>query len=249
MIIAMVIILALIAIAASFFFMRQHNKQPKPNRRAYARRIRNSAVANEPEEEDALVVDPDDSDSILGLKPEPAKQEALAVETTNEPVNRAPAKEQPTYQQEQAPRPVDLITLYLIAPPQKNYRGYELLQSLLSAGLRFGAMKIFHRYQDKNGKGPVWFSLAQIANPGTFEMSKMGGFNTPGLVLFLQLNGKSDHEQAFEEMILTARELQEELGGDLLDSGRKKLTMDKVNEYRNIVRRFEEAQAVPDLFD
>lgn len=44
-------------------------------------------------------------------------------------------------------------------------------------------MNIFHRYQQLSGNGPVLFSLASATKPGTFELSKIGGYACAGLTL------------------------------------------------------------------
>ena len=45
----------------------------------------------------------------------------------------------------------DLIVVNVIAEPSTPYRGYELLQSLLALGLRYGKWEIFHYHQEPNG--------------------------------------------------------------------------------------------------
>ena len=47
--------------------------------------------------------------------------------------------------------------------------------------MRFGTMDIFHRHARKTALGPVLFSLANLVKPGTFELSSMSDFETPGL--------------------------------------------------------------------
>lgn len=178
-----------------------------------------------------------DSDEILGLKAKPPVKETLPDATKNKPA------------QTERSRPADVIALTLIAPANHPYRGYELLQALLAVGLRFGDMKIFHRHETKNGRGPVWFSLANIEKPGTFDLQKMGATSCKGLMLFMQLAEDYDCAQAFECMLETVRQLAEDLGGEVWDDSRQRLTMDKVTDIRRKIRSYEASQRVRDLFE
>jgi cell division protein ZipA len=143
---------------------------------------------------------------------------------------------------------IEYITLHVIAPREYPYSGYELLQALLGNGLRYGDKNIFHRHETKTGRGQVLFSLASANKPGTFELTKMGNFTCPGLTLFMVLKREVDPMLAFDTMLETARQLTEDLGGEIWDERRQLLNMDKVAEFRAKIRRFEESQRMPDFF-
>src|SRR3990167_6942283 len=66
----------------------------------------------------------------------------------------------------------DYISLHVMAPREYPYNGYELLQALLTNGLRYGDRNIFHRHETKTGRGRVLFSLASVNKPGTFELDR-----------------------------------------------------------------------------
>src|SRR5271156_1565457 len=89
----------------------------------------------------------EDPDVILGLTesppPPPTPESAPAVES-----------------------PVQRVILFLRAPAGRPYGGYELLQSLLSCGLRFGEQNIFHRYEQRMGQAVVLFSVAAATHNG-----------------------------------------------------------------------------------
>ncbi len=131
----------------------------------------------------------------------------------------------------------DLIVMYVMAKPGKKFVGYELLQSLLAAGLRFGDMSIFHRHEQANGQGKILFSLASATEPGIFDMSKMGGFACQGLTMFMQLTQPKQDETSIELMLKTAEQLAEDLDGVILDHTREPLTAEMGNYYRSLVRR------------
>lgn len=104
----------------------------------------------------------EDADVVLGLKEPQSDRNIKAQE-------QAPV----SVQEDNISKP-QYIILYVMAPKDQAYRGYELLQSLLAVGLRYGEMNIFHRHAEKSGRGPILFSLASAAEPGIFELPKNG---------------------------------------------------------------------------
>lgn len=144
--------------------------------------------------------------------------------------------------------PNDLIALMLRSHPDRLYAGYELLQALLSAGLRFGKMNIFHRYEQLNSSGRLLFSLASAAEPGTFEIPKMGGFSCPGLMLFMRVSTQRDLSATFELLIDTAKQLVDDLGGEIWDDQRQPLSDEKIAAWRSKINIYEQSRQTEDMF-
>lgn len=167
---------------------------------------------------------------------------------TDDPLMQ-PKEKPPTEAKKIALAPEELLFIMLAAKPDRPYAGYELLQSLLSAGLRFGAMDLFHRYEDLNGKGKVLFSVASASETGTFEINKMGAYSAKGLMFFMRLSHQKDLLLAFDAMVETARQLVEDLGGEILDDERRVLSNDKIEKMRKRIVEFEQKQLIGDLFD
>lgn len=126
----------------------------------------------------------------------------------------------------------DLIIINLVAEPHQPYRGYELLQALLTSGLRYSKKGLFHRFDDPIGRGNILFNLVSSIEPGTFDLPKMGSFSTTGLTLFMQIPLVKNPAQVFDLMLSTANELAEDLGGQLLDEQRQPLTDEKIAKWR-----------------
>lgn len=194
------------------------------------------------------IVDTSVSRAIPSKKIEPKKPEAKKPELQkSEPPANASVRAAEFFHN-------GIISLMLMANPEKPYAGYELLQGLLSSGLRYGKMNIFHRYQQQSlsqGKvttAKVLFSLASVVKPGTFEMPKMGAFSTPGLFLFLQVGEQADPFTAFELMLETARQLVDDLGGEIWDDQRQLLTEETITQLRRRLADYEQALVTPDLF-
>lgn len=125
-----------------------------------------------------------------------------------------------------------LIIINLFADPDKPYRGYELLQALLSCSLRYGKRGIFHR-QEKVVGGPVLFSVASAVEPGIFDLPKISSFSTPGLTLFTEISKVPNPAEVLSIMLKTAQDLTNHLGGEILDVDRKPLSLEKITAWQN----------------
>lgn len=122
-----------------------------------------------------------------------------------------------------------VMALSIMASPCSTYDGYELLQALLTNGLRFGERNVFHRYAGTSGSSDILFSLVSIKNPGTFELAKMGEFKTPGLMLFMECDAVADVPGTFLAMKETAIRLRETLGGTVCDQNRQPLPEEEIS--------------------
>lgn len=123
------------------------------------------------------------------------------------------------------------IILQLMAPTQRPYRGYELIQTLTSAGFHYGKMNIFHFYADPPNKTELLFSLASAIEPGTFDLDNTGEIVCPGLCLFMSIHKVKSALTAFDVMWDTAQILAQDLGGTLCD--RQLLPIDDLTRYHS----------------
>jgi cell division protein ZipA len=114
------------------------------------------------------------------------------------------------------------LVIFLLAKENRQLAGYELLQTILAAGLRFGEGQLFHRHQYPNGQGPVLCSLATATASGVFDLQNIGAFSVHGLCLFMQTSGNAAIDtERLSVMIDTAKQLSEGLDTYLLDDKRK----------------------------
>lgn len=129
------------------------------------------------------------------------------------------------------------LMLFLLAKDNRQFTGYELLQTLLASGLRFGEGNIFHRHQQANGQGPVMCSLAAATATGTFDLQNIGAFSVRGMCLFMETSGNATiDEERFAMMLDTGRQLSESLGAYLLDSQKRPFTEAKLASYHALLR-------------
>jgi cell division protein ZipA len=123
-----------------------------------------------------------------------------------------------------------------MAPENCVYGGYELLQALLSAGLRYGKQRIFHRHTHKDGRGDILFHCASATEPGVFDLTKMGSFTSKGLCFFFSATPSEDSMTTFDCLMEMLDQLIEDLGGQVLDDRRELLTKEKMLNYRQKIR-------------
>ncbi|WP_133128374.1 cell division protein ZipA C-terminal FtsZ-binding domain-containing protein [Legionella nagasakiensis] len=117
------------------------------------------------------------------------------------------------------------MMMFLLAKENRQLAGYELLQTILSAGLRFGEGHLFHRHQYPNGQGPVLCSLAAATKSGVFDLQNIGAFSVRGLCIFMQVSGNPTIDgERFAVMFDTAKQLSEGLDTHLLDDKRRPLS-------------------------
>ena len=109
-----------------------------------------------------------------------------------------------------------LLTLYVLPSTEHAFAGEPIVQALNSVGLNYGDMEIFHHFGAGRlqTKEPL-FSVANMLEPGTFDISNMHRFESPGLVFFLQLPTVLDGAVSFELFLNTAQRLTEALNGEL----------------------------------
>jgi cell division protein ZipA len=128
--------------------------------------------------------------------------------------------------------PGSSLVMFLLAKESRQLAGYELLQTVLSSGLRFGEGHLFHRHQSPNGQGPVLCSLAAATPSGVFDLQNIGAFSVRGLCLFMHASGNPTIDaDRFSIMLDTAKQLSEGLDTHLLDEQRQPLSEQSLQRY------------------
>ena len=136
----------------------------------------------------------------------------------------------------------DFIIVHVMSKSEQGFNGADLLQILLACDLRFGKRNIFHRHEQKNGTGPVQFSMANMVEPGVFDLNTIETFQTPGVSFFLTLPGPQDPLKAFDYMVETANCVIKNLNGEMKDEARSAVTAQTLAHYRQRVQEFERRQ-------
>jgi len=154
----------------------------------------------------------------------PTVEEMSVVEIPAESTRPAPAAVQDK-----------VYTLFVEAPRGVPFRGPVLLGALAAARLEYGDMQIFHRIETVNGQEKAMFSVANIREPGIFDLSAMDDFTSEGVVLFMQVPGTVDAVRAFDAMLESAKILADNLDTRVCDATHNPLTKQAIGHMREEV--------------
>lgn len=154
----------------------------------------------------------------------------------------------PLVEPEQASLPLGVDPLVLVvtvlAEDQQLFTGTDIEEALAAEGLRYGDMRIFHFFAAENNEPRMEnqeavFSLANLVEPGYFELENMAELETPGLSLFCQLPGPLPGNEALECMLDKARGLAVRLDGRMCDDKRNVFTAQARTHYQDRIAAFE----------
>lgn len=119
------------------------------------------------------------------------------------------------------PQDWDLVIAFTImAPESKAFTGKAVKAALEQHDLHFGDMQIYHR-QTAGSQKQTLFSVANILDPGTLLPDRFVSMTTPGLLIFAKLPGPVNGMALFDDLLDTARGMNEQLGGVLCDETRE----------------------------
>ncbi|RUO22643.1 cell division protein ZipA [Aliidiomarina iranensis] len=148
------------------------------------------------------------------------------------PIDLASAEEN----EEVEPPQEEVITLFVSG----DIKGTSLLETVTELGMKFGELDIFHRYEQPSGRGPLLFRMANMYNPGTFNLDDFSNFNTRGVVLFMTLPLKYDGHKAFTMMYNAANKIADAMPrAAVLDGNRNPMTKQSVQHTYQKIREFE----------
>jgi FtsZ-interacting cell division protein ZipA len=126
-----------------------------------------------------------------------------------------------------------ILALRLVAPQAERFPGRSLRLAMAAEGFVLGKFSIFHRPDEANR---AVLSAASLTHPGSFDLETMDSQRYGGLSLFAVLPGPKAPPQAFEDLLATARNLNERLQGALQDERGGPLTPLRVASIRDGLR-------------
>jgi cell division protein ZipA len=172
-------------------------------------------------------------------KKAPIKRDQIEINFDDAAKKGSSKKEQTLAKRKKMNVEPEVLIISVVMPENQQMSGAALLPTLLTLGMKYGDMNIFHRHQDNAGNGKVTFSLANIMNPGTFDLDNMESFSTQGISLFMTLPNVGDASVVFQQMLNAAKQLALEFSGQLLDDKRNVMTKQTEQHYSGKIREFE----------
>jgi cell division protein ZipA len=157
-------------------------------------------------------------------------------QTNERQADAAAAAQAPSSASDASPLTVQQETLFLVLNVLGDLSGQPLLESLMDQGFEYGEKSIFHRLDEA---GYPKISLANAVEPGIFDIASMNALTTPGVTIFMCAHECEDAPAVFEELLLAAAHLAEDLGAQLCDDRRSAVTEQTVAHLRQTVQEFQ----------
>lgn len=140
-----------------------------------------------------------------------------------------------------------IVSLYVAAKAGQMLRGEDIVVAAEKTGLTFGHMNVFHRLIEGHPeRGPV-FSMANILQPGSFDMANIREMETPAIAFFLTLPAPMTALEAWEKLLPNVERMAELLGGVVLDDSRNALGRQRIQHIREELRAYDRQHEAPPL--
>lgn len=140
-----------------------------------------------------------------------------------------------------------VLSLHILSRSEEGFAGFELINIFNQCDLRFGEMKIFHRFEEEQGRGCIQFSIAQSHEPGLFDPKTMANSHFSGLTFFMSLPGATQPLLAYKAMSEMAQFVAKNLEGDLLDETHSAFTQQTCEHQREQIIEYQHKQTLNKL--
>ncbi len=124
---------------------------------------------------------------------------------------------------EVTPAAAEILTIYLMAWPDTQFRISEIRRQVQRLGLALSAEGVFLR---KNGEEEI-YRIVNVMEPGVFDTDRLPALETPGIAIRTVLPTSRMMRLVVREMYEVANILAEELGGEVLDEQQQALTSER----------------------
>ncbi len=140
-----------------------------------------------------------------------------------------------------------IVSLYVAARAGQVLRGEDIVVAAEKTGLTFGHMNVFHRLVENHPeRGPI-FSMANILQPGSFDMANIRELETPAIAFFLTLPAPLTALDAWEKLLPNVQRMAELLDGVVLDDSRNALGRQRIMHIREELRGYDRQHEAPPL--
>ena len=137
----------------------------------------------------------------------------------------------------------DVIAVYVLASEEEPViKGEKILSASYALHLEHGDMKIFHRHSDTD-ETKILFSMANILQPGWFDIDNMHKLETRGVSFFMQVNLVDEPSRVLDDMLICAHGMSTMLGATLCNPNRQPLDEAYTTQLREKVKKLAELKA------
>jgi FtsZ-interacting cell division protein ZipA len=135
-----------------------------------------------------------------------------------------------------------IVSVRVCAPGEVRWPGNALLAALEAHGLAYGRYQVFHR---RHVDGRSLFCVANLKEPGSFDVTQMPAQEFKGVAFFAVLPGPLEPLLTVDEMLAAARELAQALTGMVQDAKGVPLSPQRAGALRDEVASFQASLSVP----
>jgi cell division protein ZipA len=132
-----------------------------------------------------------------------------------------------------------IISILIAARAGQMLHGPDLVVAAEKAGLIYGQRNIFHRMVDKHPEQGAVFSVANLVQPGTFDLRTIKELKTPGVHFFITLPAAMNALDAWDAMLPTAQRMAELLDAVVLDDQKNALSRQRIAHIREDLRGYD----------
>jgi cell division protein ZipA len=132
-----------------------------------------------------------------------------------------------------------IISILIAARAGQMLHGPDLVVAAEKAGLIYGQRNIFHRMVDKHPEQGAVFSVANLVQPGTFDLRTIKELKTPGVHFFITLPAAMNALDAWDAMLPTAQRMAELLDAVVLDDQKNALSRQRIAHIREDLRSYD----------
>lgn len=132
------------------------------------------------------------------------------------------------------------LNITLVPNNGARIAGTTVFEVIQQYGLKFGPMNMFHRYENKDGSGILWFSMMGMVNGDVqpFNIQSLPKSRFDGLILFLSLPHPKAL-QGFDSMMSTMSLIANQLDMSVYDESGEVLTRERRQQLREKVRDYQ----------
>lgn len=123
----------------------------------------------------------------------------------------------------------DVLASVNVSANNMDFTGAAIKEAAEHFGMHLGAMDIFHMKNNKTDGCRHLFSMANLYQPGSFDLDSLDSFKTRGLTLFMTIPCVQDPARVFRKMVKTAQGLCQMLGGRLVDQDQRPLNEENLD--------------------
>ena len=133
----------------------------------------------------------------------------------------------------------EILVLYITSPRQTLFNGLSISKAADEVGMVYGHMNIFHHFgPGKLHSGQPLFSIANMYEPGSFDLGRIADLKTKGITAFMYSPASIDVSVVFELYLNTTQRIARLLGGDVRTADNEILNSASITTLRDKAASF-----------